>query len=240
MNQATIERPATPIRQNATSPTFRHPAIEPFSSRMEPVSQSTPATRLATLVIPGEPSFNTSSSGDDSLVLHSLSDQTSGSGGGLESSFEALHLSQHEPASTDSSVEIIVHSSPPSTGFFAFPKSQGGISAALPGQVSERHTSSGGGIASASKEVRPSRQSSLAAIDEKKELAVLSPIAREFGPDVPPPSNSLDTFKNIVAFGKDEYGQLTNLAKEALARLGLKPIPSLHGPLNLPYARCAS
>ncbi|GAA5876298.1 hypothetical protein JCM16303_007091 [Sporobolomyces ruberrimus] len=240
MDQATIERPATPIRQNATSPTFRHPAIEPFSSRMEPVSQRTPATGLATLVIPGEPSFNTSSSGDDSLVLHSLSDQTSGSGGGLESSFEALHLSQHEPASTDSSVEIIVHSSPPSTGFFAFPKSQGGISAGLPGQVSERHTSSGGGIASASKEVRHSRQSSLAAIDEKKELAVLSPIAREFAPDIPPPSNSLDTFKNIVAFGKDEYGQLTNLAKEALARLGLKPIPSLHGPLNLPYARCAS
>jgi hypothetical protein len=50
----------------------------------------------------------------------------------------------------------------------------------------------------------------------------------------------MDTFEGIVELGKDEYGQLTPLAKEALARLGLKPVPSLHGPINLPYARCAS
>ncbi|GAA5945009.1 hypothetical protein JCM1841_006307 [Sporobolomyces salmonicolor] len=55
-----------------------------------------------------------------------------------------------------------------------------------------------------------------------------------------PQAASLDAYKLIIIDGKDNIGELTAAAKEALASLGLRPIPSLHGPLSLPYARCPS
>ncbi|GAA5963122.1 hypothetical protein JCM21900_000214 [Sporobolomyces salmonicolor] len=55
-----------------------------------------------------------------------------------------------------------------------------------------------------------------------------------------PHAASLDAYKLIIIAGKDNVGELTAAAKEALASLGLRPIPSLHGPLSLPYARCPS
>lgn len=53
-------------------------------------------------------------------------------------------------------------------------------------------------------------------------------------------SSAFEKFLNIVDEGKDEHGTLTKPAREALNELGYKPIPSLHGPNSLPYARCPS
>jgi len=128
---------------------------------------------------------------------------------------------------------------PTTTGFLAFSQPQGAqVVPSTPVPATQQFSGGGGGAA---KDSRHSRQSSLVAIDEKKALAILSPVAQAFAP---PPnaskSTTMRTFEEIVALGKDEWGQLTSRAKEALRRLGLKPIPSLHGPLSLPYARCAS
>lgn len=48
------------------------------------------------------------------------------------------------------------------------------------------------------------------------------------------------SFKYIVLYGKNTNGDLTKEARKALAKLGLKSIPAMHGPLSLPYARCPS
>ncbi|GAA5872945.1 hypothetical protein JCM8547_003271 [Rhodosporidiobolus lusitaniae] len=48
------------------------------------------------------------------------------------------------------------------------------------------------------------------------------------------------TFETIILQGKDEIGELTADARAALVDLGLKSIPSMHGPPSLPYARCPS
>ncbi|GAA5911784.1 uncharacterized protein JCM6883_001269 [Sporobolomyces salmoneus] len=230
-----IEHPSTPTRQthsSSSSNLARNPGEAILKDLLAQASQSTPASVSGRESKPPEehhPSFNTSSSsgaGDGSIILHSLSDQTAGTSG-IESSFEALQLSREdEPGSTNSSLEIIVHSSPINTGSFLPP--------------SHLSRSSSGGVLDSSQ----SRRSSLVAIEEGKALVGnLSPSAQYFALPTPArvsSSSRMDTFEQIVALGKDEYGQLTPKAKEALARLGLKPVPSLHGPLNLPYARCAS
>lgn len=242
------QTPSTPTRQDSsTSAVPRKVGDNALEKSIPKASHSTPAS--SSDVQPpaptsGEPSFNTSSSGDGSIVLHSLSDHTSGSA--IESSFEALNLGHTEQASTDSSLEIIVHSSPATTGFLAFSQPLQGqhVVPSTPAPTSQQSSNVGG----TTKDTRHSRQSSLLAIAENKALAILSPVAREFAPPPPPPppvqvphpSTAMRTFEEIVAFGKDEWGQLTTRAKEALSRLGLKAIPSLDGPLNLPYARCAS
>lgn len=48
------------------------------------------------------------------------------------------------------------------------------------------------------------------------------------------------TFEYIVLNGKNEFGDLIHEARVALQRLGLRPIPAMHGPTSLPYARCPS
>lgn len=48
------------------------------------------------------------------------------------------------------------------------------------------------------------------------------------------------SFEYIVQYGKNEFGDLTKEARAAMGRLGLRSIPSFHGPMNLPYARCPS
>jgi len=167
--------------------------------------------RQASTLTPGDTSFN-SSSGNGSIVLHSLSDTTSGSG--IDSSFEALQINRTDDSVNDSSIEILVHSPPARTGFLA-------TSTTAPLRTPH------------------SRKPSLVVIDEKKELGILNPAAQAFAP-VPPMNCTFETFEEIALYGKDALGDLTDLAKAALARLGLKSIPALHGPLNLPYARCAS
>ncbi|GAA6010301.1 hypothetical protein JCM11491_006256 [Sporobolomyces phaffii] len=232
--------PSTPTRQAAfPSPATSRAGAAATDRQAVEALQSTPAApsvkgpSTSTL---GEPSFNTSSGEDGSIVIHSLS-SVQNSGSGLESSFEALELGHARHPSTDSSLEIIVHSSPgPSTGFLAFSGTSQGTQTVPPVLSALAEPSAGGG---GPQEERHSRRSSLVAIDEKKELALLNPVAREFSLPTPK-SSTLSAVERIILFGKDEYGQLTTESKEALARLGLKPVPSLHGPLNLPYARCAS
>ncbi|GAA5968944.1 hypothetical protein JCM3765_002936 [Sporobolomyces pararoseus] len=240
------QTPSTPTRQTSSSSAGSRQAGDSLlGDSISKASQSTPASSSQSqppAPTSGEPSFNTSSSGDGSIVLRSLSDHTSGSA--IESSFEALNLGHTEQASTDSSLEIIVHSSPATTGFLAFSQPLQGqyVVPSTPAPHSQQSNPAGGG--GTSKDTRHSRQSSLVAIAENKALAILSPVAQEFAPpartQTPASSTVMRTFEEIVAFGKDEWGQLTTRAKEALSRLGLKAIPSLHGPLNLPYARCAS
>lgn len=227
--------PSTPTRRSAsTSNLARRQGEIASANSVTQASQSTPLSSSESH-IPAPLVGDTSSSGEGSIVLHSVSDRTSASG--LESSFEAIHLGTVAQHSTDSSLEIIVHSSPATTGFLAFSESQPSqnpeSSTASPSKPAEQ-------VSGVTNESRHSRQTSLVAIDEKKPLAILSPVAHTFAPAQSTSSAKLDTFEKIVAFGKDELGHLTPRAKEALARLGLKPVPSLHGPLNLPYARCAS
>ncbi|GAA5932241.1 uncharacterized protein JCM15063_001167 [Sporobolomyces koalae] len=177
-------------------------------------------------------SFGFSSGGDDSVIVHSLSENTSASG--LDSSFDAVNLSQSEQSGADSSLEIIVHSSPKSSGFLA---SSPPRRFATQSESPIENTKDLQARLGASQSRRPS----LIAIDEQTEPASLDPAARAFAP---PPRPEVDrisiAFQGIVVSGKNEFGNLTEPAKDALARLGLKPIPALHGPLNLPYARCAS
>lgn len=44
----------------------------------------------------------------------------------------------------------------------------------------------------------------------------------------------------IIIHGKSETGDLTKEARAALLLINLRPVPSMHGPLSLPYARCPS
>lgn len=48
------------------------------------------------------------------------------------------------------------------------------------------------------------------------------------------------SFDFIVVHGKNTVGDMSREARTALGKIGLKSIPSLHGPLSLPYARCPS
>lgn len=47
-------------------------------------------------------------------------------------------------------------------------------------------------------------------------------------------------FELIISDGKTALGDLTKQARSELAKMGLGTIPSMHGPLSLPYARCPS
>ena len=69
----------------------------------------------------------------------------------------------------------------------------------------------------------------------------LDPTAHTFQPHVTS-STFLDnaSYDAIIDNGKNSIGDLTKVAREALSKRGLKPIPALHGPLTLPYARCPS
>ncbi|SCV70136.1 BQ2448_1530 [Microbotryum intermedium] len=51
---------------------------------------------------------------------------------------------------------------------------------------------------------------------------------------------SIDSVELVIDSGKNEFGDLTKAARYKLAQRGLSTIPSLHGPLSLPYARCPS
>lgn len=65
----------------------------------------------------------------------------------------------------------------------------------------------------------------------------LNPTAKVF--NLPPPALAT-LFGRVIKGGKTPLGDLTKGARLALYQLGLKPIPSMHGPLSLPYARCPS
>ncbi|KAK4057183.1 hypothetical protein OIO90_001678 [Microbotryomycetes sp. JL221] len=74
----------------------------------------------------------------------------------------------------------------------------------------------------------------------------LDPMASSFDPDKvnnqsePNDAETSQLFIEIIKNGKDEQGDLTKSARRSLAKIGLKAIPSMHGPLSLPYARCPS
>lgn len=69
----------------------------------------------------------------------------------------------------------------------------------------------------------------------------LNPTVKAFNPLLNSPATALPTlFGEVIQGGKTALGDLTKEARLALSQLGLKPIPSMHGPLSLPYARCPS
>ena len=69
----------------------------------------------------------------------------------------------------------------------------------------------------------------------------LDPTAHTFQPfAAASPFADATSYDTIVENGKNSIGDLTKSAREALSKRGLKPIPALHGPLTLPYARCPS
>jgi hypothetical protein len=78
------------------------------------------------------------------------------------------------------------------------------------------------------------RKPFLSPIPDLRDETSLDPTAHVFRP------NHQLKFEEIVKEGKDEFGELSREARETLRQLGLKPIPSLHGPISLPYSRCPS
>ncbi|SCZ90628.1 BZ3500_MvSof-1268-A1-R1_Chr9g10902 [Microbotryum saponariae] len=84
-------------------------------------------------------------------------------------------------------------------------------------------------------------------ISEAVAGATLDPQASMFEPSTPrdsrvtrddPTTNA--SIELIIEKGKNEFGDLTKAARYGLAQRGFSTIPSLHGPLSLPYARCPS
>ncbi|KAL8280777.1 hypothetical protein RQP46_006781 [Phenoliferia psychrophenolica] len=69
---------------------------------------------------------------------------------------------------------------------------------------------------------------------------LLDPEATTFSPHLFETLSLDEKFYYIVKNGKGPDGELSRHARMALKREGLKAIPSMHGPLNLPYARCPS
>ncbi|KAM0789275.1 hypothetical protein ACM66B_000116 [Microbotryomycetes sp. NB124-2] len=96
--------------------------------------------------------------------------------------------------------------------------------------------------ADASKDI-PSQSNTFTRMDKTYSAAVLDPKATSFDPL---PSVDIDdkyvkmSVLDILKHGKDETGELKKEARQALAKMGLKGIPAMHGPLSLPYARCPS
>ncbi|GAA6058943.1 hypothetical protein JCM10212_002895 [Sporobolomyces blumeae] len=246
LNRITSPPSAILTRPSTHTTTPAHPSrMTPSSKAKATPSQSTPVRSPPTDVpssVSGDTSYDSSSGGGDSIVYRASSGEND-SGSSLDSSFGALRIGAGSLASTDSSFEIVAHASPSSETKHAVKisaeSSPAGRSSASKPPVHDKSGAGGG-----SREKRHSRHSSLAAIDEKKELGLLNPAAKEFDPVEPLTcgdySTTFEAFEQVVSHGKDAWGQLTLEAKEALAQFGLKPIPSLHGPLNLPYARCAS
>lgn len=78
--------------------------------------------------------------------------------------------------------------------------------------------------------------------------AHLDPTAHVFAPpaagdgqaELSGESAVVDRFEILVDKTKEEWGDLSKAGRQALGELGLKSIPSMHGPLSLPYARCPS
>lgn len=68
----------------------------------------------------------------------------------------------------------------------------------------------------------------------------LDPGASTFNPNAHMWLGKHVNFEYIVLNGKNEFGDLIHEARVALQRLGLRPIPAMHGPTSLPYARCPS
>ncbi|KDE03947.1 hypothetical protein MVLG_05581 [Microbotryum lychnidis-dioicae p1A1 Lamole] len=84
-------------------------------------------------------------------------------------------------------------------------------------------------------------------ISEAVAGATLDPQASMFEPSMPRDSSVArddpiisDSIELIIERGKNEFGDLTKAARYGLAQRGFSTIPSLHGPLSLPYARCPS
>lgn len=78
---------------------------------------------------------------------------------------------------------------------------------------------------------------------------LLNPFATNFEPPTPVfisshfPGKAIPkylTFEWISRNGKNSLGDYSKEARIALKSIGLNSIPSLHGPLSLPYARCPS
>lgn len=83
----------------------------------------------------------------------------------------------------------------------------------------------------------------LSPIPDVRDEASLNPAASAFEfpakiPIVEFPAGA--SFDFIIVHGKNSVGDLSREARTALGKIGLKSIPSLHGPLSLPYARCPS
>lgn len=86
-----------------------------------------------------------------------------------------------------------------------------------------------------------SRRSSLApSLPPIPDDRALDPEAHVFSPAHFEHLDLQQKFDYIVKHGKQPDGELSKHARQAMRREGLRGIPSLHGPLSLPYARCPS
>lgn len=87
-----------------------------------------------------------------------------------------------------------------------------------------------------------------AAVGDAVAAAHLDPTASAFAPpavaavqaEVAGGNAVVDRFEVLVERTKGEWGDLNRAGRQALGEMGLKSIPSMHGPLSLPYARCPS
>lgn len=167
-----------------------------------------------------------------SMIYH-----PSENGSSFESTFEALRISgDHEP---DSSIEFIL-TPPRAPNMPALVVVDDSIVVApLPEPVSHMPCAS-------SNDTQRTDASPEETTQPIPRPTVLNPLVPPFHAVPTPTPNEarpltgrvvLARFHSIIKDGKNMIGELRLDAKVALADLGLKPIPSLHGSALLPYAR---
>ncbi|GAA5992391.1 hypothetical protein JCM10908_000459 [Rhodotorula pacifica] len=183
-----------------------------------------------------ERSHGSSSGGGLSIIYHPSDNSTS-----FESSLEALRISSAAEVDQESSIEFILTPprAPLAPGITAVDDSLSfpGLASLLP------HTP----CATPSDASQPSEETSVhGPVRPSPGPTVLNPLVPPFRSavvsqtDNPQPRATrtvLACFHLIIKDGKNMIGELRLDAKAALADLGLKPIPSLHGSALLPYAR---
>lgn len=185
-----------------------------------------------------DPNFSSSSAAGNDSFAHSTAGSVidhGESGGSFESSFEALSFSQSEREG-ESSFEVVDSSRRDEEEERAESRQIGQQAKDDAHDESDDAEGRVGGVEHC--EGRPDDSFSSSS-------GLLNPEAPTFEAHsatthhhlVFPPGTSFNT---ITVDGKDEIGELTADAKAALTDLGLKSIPAMHGPPNLPYARCPS
>lgn len=144
----------------------------------------------------------------------------------IESTLEALRLSADAEAELDSSIEFIL--TPPRHPRYSEPLARS--TPAFPSDVARPRS------ISTELPTRDHDSTLLAKCSSNLNLEV-APFLTQSSLGPASAVSLLARFHEIVKEGKDLIGELRLDAKVALADLGLKPIPSLHGSAQLPYAR---